>query len=227
MSMNNMNQLVDNSYAGKFVGRVVFNDDPLKKQRIKVAIPNLLEAPVAQLPWFSPILGSTFGNLSDSNVMQVPALGSLVVVEFQDGDVHYGLYVGYVTTPEVQDDPELLVNYPKRRGWRDPAGNKLIIDYTGGQETVEFRHTSGTKILISANGDLEIFSVGDLITHATGNMTLQAGGSLTLQAGSTMDVQAGGSMSVQAATTMVVQAIGDLSLQSATHIGASAPRIDF
>ena len=222
MLMNNMNQLEDSSYSGKFVGTVVFNQDPLKKQRIKVSIPNLLEAPVDQLPWFAPVLASGFGNEATSNVMQVPIVGSKVVVEFQNEDIHYGLYVGYVDSKEIHDDPELLVNYPKRRGWRDPAGNKLIIDHTGGQETVEFRHKSGTKFFIYPNGNLLVHVEGNSVMETTGNMNFQAGGNLVLQANGSVQVQSGGSMNLQASGNLGLQTGGSLTGSSSGPLALNA-----
>jgi hypothetical protein len=174
MLMNNMNQLQDGSYAGYFVGTVVFNEDPLKKQRVKLTIPNLLEGPPKDLPWFSPFLASGFGNNQNSNNMQVPVLGSKVVVEFQNEDIHYGVYIGYVDSGEIVDDPELLINYPKRRGWRDPAGNKLILDYTSGQETVEFRHKSGANVFFDPEGNITVYTPTTLTAHSVGEMTLKS-----------------------------------------------------
>lgn len=183
MTMNNMTQLEDDSYTGYFVGKVVSNDDPLRKQRVKVKIQNLLDAPIDQLPWFAPIIASGFGNSASANVLQVPTLGSMIVVMFQNGDVHYGLYVGYADSQEVQVDPELLTHYPERRGWKDPAGHMLIIDTSSGGEVVEFRHKSGTKIVISPSGDLEVTSVGNTRISTSGTMSIQSGGDMSLQSG--------------------------------------------
>ena len=76
------------------VGRVVFNDDPARQQRVKVTIPGYLtDLDPTNLPWVGPIAQSDFGNTATHGSVRVPVLGALLILKFQGGDRNKGLYV--------------------------------------------------------------------------------------------------------------------------------------
>jgi hypothetical protein len=84
------------------IGKVVMNDDPEKLQRIKITIPGFMDGEdIGSLPWLGPIHPSGFGMSSEYGVVRVPMVGSLVVAKFQNGDIHHGLYIGYVPTSNL------------------------------------------------------------------------------------------------------------------------------
>lgn len=175
-----MNQMEAPDYTGEFIGTVVDNEDPDKRQRIKVTIPGLLEGDADMLPWISPTLQSDFGMTDDAGVMQVPAKDSLIKVFFQNGDVHYGLSSGYLHTGKHTPDPDLLKNYPFRRGWKDPAGHKMWIDRKEGEEEFHYEHPTGTMITINKDGRITIEGVENLEINIKGDTKIATKGDTTI-----------------------------------------------
>lgn len=174
--LNTMSQLEDDSYEGKFLAVVVDNKDPLMQQRIRVRIPKLLESETDSLPWILPDIKSDFGMTSKSYSVGIPVIGSTVIVEFQNGDIHYGAASGDAHTGEVVLDTNFTTNYPNRRGFKDPAGNLFFIDSTPSQEDVKFIHKSGTTIHIDPTGNVRITASANTFTTVAGNVDLAVSG---------------------------------------------------
>jgi hypothetical protein len=176
---SSMNEMSQSEYDGFLLGTVKFNNDPERLQRIKVSIPRLMDGDVENLPWVSPILSAPQGLTSNAGVVEVPALGALVVVKFQGGQIYYGLCHGSIPTKSYTPNPSLLLNYPNRRGWSDTAGNLMWIDVTSGQTEFHLKHTSGTYVHIDNLGNLHINSVKQVlvdcetaVVNATNSTTL-------------------------------------------------------
>jgi phage baseplate assembly protein gpV len=157
MSLNNYNQMEDNSYEGIFLGVITNNTDPTLRQRIKVKIPRLMDGGETSV-WVAPRINSPFGITTTANTVEIPVVGSNVLVEFQNGDINYGLWSGCMDTGSSAVVPELLVNYPLRRGWKDPLGNIFFIDNTAGQNHVNFKHASGAEFDIDNSGNITVTS---------------------------------------------------------------------
>ena len=95
----------------------------------------------------------------------MPALGSLVGVEFQNGDIHYPLYTGLPKTLKTSIEEE-LANYPNRYGFRDEVGNVAYIDKTSGSTTMFLKHFTGTTVQISNDGSVQITAVAPITSSA-------------------------------------------------------------
>lgn len=188
--MNNLQTLEATNYSQFFLAKVVFNEDPLRKQRVKVVIPQLLEGDAASLPWLLSIKPMGMGFGANFGTMNVPPVGSWVVVKFENGELSYGQCLGSTPVGESSLGP-LETNYPFRYGFVDPAGNHLYVDTTNGSTDVEFRHNSGTTFHIRNNGKAEATIVNDLsvsvannaVVQVNGNVTLTVTGSITSSAG--------------------------------------------
>lgn len=176
-------------YTGvSFIGKVVFNNDPLKKERIQVTIDNVLEMPpytLETLPWVMPkatqiSVGTTFGEFS------VPDVDSYVWVEFLGGNIQYPVYLGSVVRQRTV--AEALVNYPHRSGFRDRKGNIFYIDKH--TNDVHFEHPSGTTFHILPTGDVTVHTPTNLTMTAGGNILMTAGGNITATATGNMDLNA-------------------------------------
>lgn len=154
------------SLEGHFMAEVVFNDDPERKQRVKVTIPNLLEGPEETLPWVGPLVSSGFGITGSAYSIGVPALGSVLAVTFQGGDLNHGVYSPSLHTAKTALSSEHSTNYPFRRGWKDPVGNTFYVDTTPGATDAEFKHNSGTFAKFLDNGDLEVESIEEIRVKA-------------------------------------------------------------
>jgi len=143
----------------KFQARVVDNEDPLMKQRIKVEIPNLMEGPPDMLPWVGPLVQSKFGMTEEAVSVAVPVVGSVLEVEFQDGDLAYGVCTGSLHTELSASLGPLEINYPRRRGWYDPKQNWSYIDITDGQVEFQLHHYSGTQYTTYDDGRVHHLAV--------------------------------------------------------------------
>lgn len=176
---NNLNQFESPDYTIPFIGKVVDNKDPKLMQRVKVEIPGLLVGDVASLPWCFPAQHSLFGMTDSAYSVGVPVLGSTVLVEFQQGDLHYGRVSSCLHTSSSSVSGELATNYPNRRGWLDPANNLFYIDITSGQVIAHFIHKSGTRITIADNGKVTVHSVDD-IDYSCNNFSLSATQSVSI-----------------------------------------------
>jgi hypothetical protein len=143
----------------KFQGRVVDNLDPLMKQRIKVEIPNFMEGPPELLPWIGPLVQSKFGMTATAVSVNVPVIDSVIELEFQDGDLAYGVMTGSLHTEISAELGVLATNYPARRGWLDPKANWSYIDITPGQVEFQLHHYSGTQYTTFDDGRVHHLAV--------------------------------------------------------------------
>lgn len=207
---NNVNQESEQGICLYHLGMVVENNDPLKMQRIKVTVPNRMEGPVADLDWVGPIAQSPFGVGPNFGSMFVPAIGSVVLVYFQDDNIKYGLYAGSAISVKHTPHNELLTNYPKRYGFSDPAGNLFYTDYTDGQVKLHIKHKSGTQITVDNAGNVTLNVVGNTSLSTQGNTSIATQGNTSL--------------TTQGTTSISSQ--GTVSITSSSAINASAPTIN-
>lgn len=159
MGFNNVSDVENEGRTGMFQGKVVDNLDPLLKQRIKVEVPNLLQGPPELLPWVGPIVQSKFGMTESAVSVAVPVIGSIVMVQFQNGDLHYGATVGGLHTELSAELGPLETNYPARRGWYDPVQNWSYIDITPGMVEFQLHHKSGTQYTTYEDGRVHHLAV--------------------------------------------------------------------
>ncbi len=143
----------------KFQGKVVDNLDPLLKQRLKVEIPNFMEGPPDLLPWIGPLVQSKFGMTDTACSVNVPVIGSVIELEFQDGDLSYGVMTGSIHTEISAMLGPLETNYPARRGWLDPVSNWSYIDITSGMVEFQLHHKSGTQYTTFDDGRVHHLAV--------------------------------------------------------------------
>lgn len=156
------------------IGTVVFNKDPDMLQRIRATVPGFLDSEnLDNLPWIGPMLPSEFGMNKGYGVVRVPVVGSMVVVKFQGGDIHHGMYVGYVPTSAfAKSMPEALkTNYPNRVGYIDPMGTVVYTDVSTGEITIN--HFAGSVVTFEPSGKMITIESNMNVTgetiHVTGN----------------------------------------------------------
>lgn len=160
------------------VGIVVDNNDPTKKQRIRVQIPGVLEGEdTSLLPWMAPRHMSPYGIGDDFGVQRIPRIGSRVYVSFQDGDGSFGEYLADVVSASVTPPDELLTNYPNRVGMFTPLGDLMYLDMTSGD--MMMRRVSGTSVKIDGAGNMVVVCAGNFTHTIKGNYTLVVEGDST------------------------------------------------
>jgi hypothetical protein len=177
-----------------FVGDVVINDDPLKLSRIKVKIPVLFdEYKNDDLPWVALVRPIFRGNANNAGMFSIPKIGSRVLIQFDKGDIKSGFAFGEIADG-VSKPTNLHVSYPDSYGWVDEKLNEFIIDTRTDITTI--KHSSGTKIVIAANGALTVTTVADATLNTTGNILATATGNITATADGNLAVTVGGTANV-------------------------------
>ncbi|QKW08712.1 baseplate assembly protein [Streptomyces sp. NA04227] len=121
----------NNRFLGKFRGRVVDNNDPLRIGRLTVSVPDVLgdEASTWALPCL-PFTGPQSGQFV------VPAVGAGVWVEFEQGDPSFPVWTGawYGSADELPLDAqkELQAGATKPVVIQTPGKHKIVMSDTPG-----------------------------------------------------------------------------------------------
>lgn len=125
---------------------VTDNKDPEFKRRLKVKIPGVFEseAPI----WFTPELPVGFGDSADAQRVEIPDIGSEVIVEFPHGDIHSGFYKSNWHLNAVPE--EFREDYPNVYGFKDSSGTVFAVNKQ--KKTLLFDHCSGFKFEIDSDG---------------------------------------------------------------------------
>jgi len=141
-----------NSLSLPHKGEVVYNADPLKLGRIKVAITGLLE-PLDEnfdsLPWMFP--DAKEGGRNDSGSISIPDLGDEVRVIFPTRDIYAGVYTG-AWMSETTFPAAMRKQYPQTAGKTDAIGNKTSHNKETGES--KFEHVSGSSARFENDGSV-------------------------------------------------------------------------
>ncbi|MFI8071123.1 phage baseplate assembly protein V [Streptomyces sp. NPDC086033] len=148
-----------NRFLGKFRGRVVSNDDPLRIGRVTVEVPDVLGDEPST--WALPCLPFTG---PESGQFAVPPPGAGVWVEFEQGDPSFPVWTGcwYGSAEELPPDA--------RRELRTNAPNKPVVVQTPGAHKLVLNDTAGAEqgILLQAQGGAYIRITEEAVVIATG-----------------------------------------------------------
>lgn len=138
-------------------GKVVENDDPEKKCRLKVTVPGVLEGAIEDLPWCLPVFPSGFGESDKFSQIIIPEIGTELVIDFPTGDSQMPHYSSRWHINKVPD--EFKENYPHRYGYKDSNGTYYYND----RKTKEFKfhHCSGFEFTIDENGNFDLKTPGN------------------------------------------------------------------
>ncbi len=149
-------------YYGKYRGRVVDNQDPLKRGSVQVQVSSVLgEVSVWALPCV-PYAGPQVGLFS------IPPIGAAVWVEFEGGRTDFPIWTGcFWAEGEIDSsdaDPDVFF-------WRTPAG---FLRMKKSEGTIELETDGGTSIVLSAT---EIKLDGKTIKQTAGASSTELGAS--------------------------------------------------
>ncbi len=202
-----LHQARGNLSSHLFVATVVDNNDPLRRQRIRIRVPHIVEGETADLPWAIPVGRSTGGSNLE---LDVPLLNSYVIVAFQDGDVNNPIWYGGVHADYTGASSITDTNYPNRVGRQTQAGTFWYVDKTTNQ--VHLTH-AGTTITVNSNGSIDVVAVhnvnitttGNVSTHSNGTTVVDADGAITVSSDSTVTVT-GTTINVTGSTAVNVTA---------------------
>lgn len=152
--------LIEGRYYGKYHGFVVDNEDPKKRGRIRVLVPEVL-GPSVVSGWAEPCFpyggGPDYGHYSVPPVCKSAdgkAYTTGVWVEFRGGDPQHPIWVGtffgapHGTSEAPGDDAEPDVNVHVQRTF---AGHGIVAVDTEGSERFELRDAAGQRLTFSAH----------------------------------------------------------------------------
>jgi uncharacterized protein involved in type VI secretion and phage assembly len=134
---------------GKYLAQVVDNDDPKGLARVRVQVPEILGEETTgwclpSSPWAGPGVG----------LAVVPPVGALVLVEWPAGDTgRTPIWSGalWADGDGVEGaGPDALVVVT-------PAGHRLVLRDTDGEEAVEVEAASGARLVLDGDGALVEF----------------------------------------------------------------------
>ncbi|WP_327351815.1 phage baseplate assembly protein V [Streptomyces sp. NBC_01304] len=161
-----------NRYLGKFRGKVIDNNDPLRIGRVTVEVPDVLgnEASTWALPCL-PFTGLKAGQFV------VPSKGAGVWVEFEQGDPSYPIWTGcwYGDEGELPPDARDLVEQASEHKpvvVQTPNANKIVMsDAPGADRGIRLQAEGGSyihitpgAIIIATGGGAEIRLEGERVT---------------------------------------------------------------
>lgn len=160
-------------YVGKYRGTVVNNVDPMQQGRLLAMVPDVLGSmPSSWAMACVPFAGTQAGMWS------VPAVGSGVWVEFEQGDPDRPVWTGgWWGSPA--DPPALALAVP-------PAVSHVVIQTTG-QNTLSISDAPGPAgglLLKSTTGALIMINdVGITLSNGKGATIVMAGPAVTINNG--------------------------------------------
>ncbi len=170
-------------YYGTELGYVVDNKDPLKLHRVRVSIPNLIESSAWALP--RTMGGGNKGRGSS----QVPAIGSLVYVDFIGGDVERPVYSGGPPTipdsgPETSEEIQAAGNDAEKVSIIHESDRLLVwVDERDGKQQLLVRDKQiedGPQIQIDlVSGVVRIAALSLLTLESVGAVVID-GASVTI-----------------------------------------------
>lgn len=164
-----------------YEGWVVDNEDPLKRQRVRIRIPILhRDIPDDKLPWANINGGGSQANAGAGvGSVNVPDRFAKMQLTFEEDDPHNPKYQSSPASDDVNSDNELLnEDYPSTLGHVDSHGNKWTTNKATGDVT--FIHKSGATIHTDGAGNINIASPSDINIGSKGNINIVAQGDLNL-----------------------------------------------
>jgi uncharacterized protein involved in type VI secretion and phage assembly len=202
---------VERRFFGKYRGRVIDNEDPLRLGRLKVSVPSVF-GPEVVTGWASPC--APYGGAAGQGLLLVPDRKAGVWVEFEEGDPEFPIWSGtFWTKPAAgsqlpapnaadgkeADGPQAV---PTRKTFKTRKGHTWQFEDADGAESVLLREGhKGHRIVLDAAGititdaDDNVVVLGDKsikLTDATGNAIELTPAALTITAKKPLTIDASG-----------------------------------
>ncbi len=148
-------------YYGKYRATVLNNQDPLVQARLMLQVPDVLgDVPTTWALPCLPAVGKQMG------VFALPAMGSTVWAEFEQGNPDYPIWVGGYWGSAAEVPPLALAA---------PPGLQNILLQTTGQNSLWITDTPGPTggiVLKSGASMLLVNDSGIFLTNGTASITL-------------------------------------------------------
>lgn len=205
-----------NKYDSPYKGIVVDNDDPKKLGRVKCTIEGIFDnIDTESLPWIAPWNPSGLGGGDNLSFFSVPNIDSELIIEFPYKNPYAIFYTGYWQS-EKTHQTLFDENYPKRYGWVDELDNYWFVDRE--EEHIKFHHSSGTRIEIFKDGNVQIETQDKVEIDIHGDCTAQIDGDLSCQVDQNTNISTDGNTKISSK--------GWIELSSNTKINLNAPIVN-
>jgi uncharacterized protein involved in type VI secretion and phage assembly len=230
----------DNKVFGVVSGLVTDNDDPDKKNRVKVQLFSKIgdKTETDFIPVAMPMVGKAFG------FFFMPEIGDEVLVTFENGDIEKGYVIGGlfnetkeapVTVEEGKNDlkkivsrannevtlsdkeDEQFIEIKTEKGYKiliDDSNDKLTLTDKDGKNKVDFNLSEG-QINVEAEKKMILKAGQSSITLSDGKIEIEASSSIRLKAAQVM-VEASSTVSIESSGMLNVKSDGVASLKGAT-----------
>jgi uncharacterized protein involved in type VI secretion and phage assembly len=171
MGTQDLNSVAARRYYGKYRGVVVDNIDPLQIGRILAQVPDVLGETVSS--WAMPCVPAAG---IQAGCFIVPAVGSQVWIEFEQGNASYPVWTGGFWSVAA-DVPVSATNPPPI-----PPGQNIVLQTTG-QNALTISDAPGTGgiILKGASGAMIVVNeTGIYISNGAGATIALVGTTVTV-----------------------------------------------
>ncbi len=140
---------MNNSFYGKYRGKVTDTMDPLMMGRVRAQVPDVMGD--QESGWAMPC--APFGG-SGVGFFAVPTVGAGVWIEFEHGDPDYPIWSGCWFGSMAEMPPKLLVPPPpsKKVMIITEGGHSITLDDTPGIGGITLQTSTGQKIVMNALG---------------------------------------------------------------------------
>lgn len=187
------------SLNGIYRGKVLDNNDPLKRGRVKIEVyPYLVSKETVKqnnlvgfdgintsvLPWATPAFGLFAGAGLNQGCFCVPDIDSFVFVFFENGDIYSPTYFAEAQTAAYGIPVETDEDYPYKKVWKTKNDIVISINDAISNRFVKIEHPAGTSILIDKDGNITIDSQKNinLIAEEVINVTAESDVNITSSA---------------------------------------------
>jgi hypothetical protein len=169
-------------FNGFYRGTVIDVNDPLEAGRVKIRVFSVYDdVKDSVIPW------AEYADPFFTNGMFVPDVGDKIWVFFDNGDHMHPIYFAGSQGKPIFDkmshkkgvnDGGQSSTYPKNRSIKTKTGHLIEIDDSGSGR-VNIKHTSGSRITMLGNGDIEMIVKKNLIQKISGSVITEVGGDVT------------------------------------------------
>lgn len=173
----------DDLRGTSWLGRVVDADDPMRLGRARVMVFGKFdELATEDIPWARPATAVTFGSASGGGFMSVPKVGSIVEVEFSNGDLYHPEYrYAQELSQELRDEASASYANAHFILYDTATDGSVKLFFTEGKGLV--LHHKGSEVRLdadrnvhvrNANGDeVSLLKSGDIRVKAANSVTVE------------------------------------------------------
>lgn len=161
------------------------NLDPEGYGRVQVRVMGVHDegssVSTSALPWAEVSGGTDFGLVNGVGITSILRVGTMVWVFFNNDDFNFPVVMGTIKgSSDVNDIAK--GSYGNIATIKTASGHIISLGDAGGDEKVEIKHSTGSKITIQADGSIIIDSINNITHNAKADYTIKADGNFKVTA---------------------------------------------